>query len=155
MAISLTMAQHNIWPVTKEKIERLNIDLDKFQCTKKSNGEYVLYQHDQFSYSNSFLPFYLCLIDTIEPLKLFYNKLDNLLDKIKAKLFLKSIEINVITNNNLKYISLKVLDDNVKNILDENNESIYEKWKKNINTAESFLKVKIMINEEEIKINIL
>lgn len=79
MAISLTMAQHNIWPVTKEKIERLNIDLDKFQCTKKSNGEYVLYQHDQFSYSNSFLPFYLCLIDTIEPLKLFYNKLDNLL----------------------------------------------------------------------------
>ena len=70
-------------------------------------------------------------------------------------MFLKSIEINVITNNNLKYISLKVLDDNVKNILDENNESIYEKWKKNINTAESFLKVKIMINEEEIRINIL
>lgn len=68
---------------------------------------------------------------------------------------MKSIEINVITNNNLKYISLKVLDDNVKNILDENNESIYEKWKKNINTAESFLKVKIMINEEEIRINIL
>ena len=61
----------------------------------------------------------------------------------------------MITNNNLKYINLKVLDDNVKNILDENNESIYEKWKKNINTAESFLKVKIIINEEEIRINIL
>jgi len=95
------------------------------------------------------------LIDTIEPIKLFYNKSNNLLDTVKSKLFLKSIEINVVTNNDLKYISLKVLDDNVKYITDENNKSIYDKWEKNIINAENFLKVKIIISKEEIRINIL
>lgn len=96
LGISLTMAQHNIWPIREETLNKNNIDLNVLHCTKDSNGKFILFGHEPFSYGKSFLPFYLCLIDTIEPIKLFYKHETNELDSNKAESFLKVIDVNVV-----------------------------------------------------------
>ena len=148
LAVTLTMAQHNIWDVPEDKVKKNNIDLESLNCSKKSDGSFVLYHHEPFSYNNSFLPFYLCLIDSIEPIKLFYDK-ENTIDIQNAMNFLKAINLEVqeIGNSHIIFFKIDITKLNLNTY-----DSMISRWKDNILKCSSFLNVKVNTNDNEIKI---
>lgn len=153
LAVSLTMAQHNIWDVPEDKVKKNNIDLELLHCSKKSDGSFILYHHELFSYNNSFLPFYLCLIDSIEPVKLFYNN-EHKIDIQNAMNFLKVINLEVKEIGNSHMIFLKIDITKLDLIIYD---SIISRWKENIINCSNFLNVTVDVNtcENEIKIYFL